>query len=171
MPNQSKRISIAVDIGGTFTDIVLADRSTNSFFVTKTSSTPDNPAVGFFEVVDSVLKLSNVRKEDIEIVFHGSTVATNAILENKGVKTALITSRGFRYVLEIGRAEIPREANLYGWIKPKRPVLPRDIFEIDERIRSDGSVAKHLDQVDLEAIGAKISKGGYGAVAICLMHS
>ena len=69
MPDQSKRISIAVDIGGTFTDIVLADRSTNSFFVTKTSSTPDNPAVGFFEAVDSVLKLSNVRKEDIEIVF------------------------------------------------------------------------------------------------------
>ena len=171
MPNQSKRISIAVDIGGTFTDIVLADQSTNSFFVTKTSSTPNNPAVGFFEAVDSVLKLSNVDKEDIKIVFHGSTVATNAILENKGVKTALITSKGFRYVLEIGRAEIPREANLYGWIKPKRPVLPRDIFEVDERIRSDGSVAKHLDQVDLEAIGTKIAKGGYEAVAICLMHS
>ena len=127
--------------------------------------------MGFFEAVDSVLKLSNADKEDIEIVFHGSTVATNAILENKGVKTALITSKGFRYVLEIGRAEIPREANLYGWIKPKRPVLPRDIFEVDERIRSDGSVAKHLDQVDLEAIGTKIAKGGYEAVAICLMHS
>ncbi|MFZ8897738.1 MAG: hydantoinase/oxoprolinase family protein [Alphaproteobacteria bacterium] len=171
MPSASKKISIAVDIGGTFTDIVLADRSTNSFFVTKTSSTPDNPAVGFFEAIDSVIKLSNANKEDIEIVFHGSTVATNAILENKGVKTALITSKGFRHVLEIGRAEIPREANLYGWTKPKRPVLPRDIFEISERVRSNGSVARPLNKDDLESVVTTISKGGYEAVAICLMHS
>ena len=109
MPSRSNRISIAVDIGGTFTDIVLADRSNNSFFVTKTSSTPDNPAVGFFHAIDSVLKLSNANVKNVEIVFHGSTVATNAILENKGVKTALITSRGFRHVLEIGRAEIPEK--------------------------------------------------------------
>ena len=171
MPGQSKRISIAIDIGGTFTDIVLANRSNNSFFVTKTSSTPNNPAVGFFQAIESVLKLSNANAEDIEIVFHGSTVATNAILENKGVKTALITSKGFRHVLEIGRAEIPREANLYGWTKPKRPVLPRNIFEINERIRRDGSVATPLDETELEALASKISKGGYEAVAICLLHS
>ena len=157
MPSRSKRISIAVDIGGTFTDIVLADRSNNSFFVTKTSSTPDNPALGFFQAIDSVLKLSDANVKNVEIVFHGSTVATNAILENKGVKTALITSRGFRHVLEIGRAEIPREANLYGWTKPKRPVLPRNIFEINERVRRDGSVATPLDKADLESVASLIS--------------
>ena len=171
MPSRSKRISIAVDIGGTFTDIVLADRSNNSFFVTKTSSTPDNPALGFFQAIDSVLKLSDANVKNVEIVFHGSTVATNAILENKGVKTALITSRGFRHVLEIGRAEIPREANLYGWTKPKRPVLPRNIFEINERVRRDGSVATPLDKADLESVASLISKGGYEAIAICLLHS
>ena len=140
-----RRFAIAVDIGGTFTDIVIADNRQNRFVVSKTSSTPENPATGFFNAVEDVLRLAEVEPEAVEIVFHGSTVATNAILEHKGARTALLTSRGFRHVLDIGRAEIPREANLYGWVKPKRPIRPRDIFEVEERVLSDGTVATPLD--------------------------
>jgi len=101
--------------------------------VAKTASTPSNPSQGFIKSVTNVLKLADVNPSSVEVVLHGSTVVTNAILENKGAKTALITTKGFRHVLEIGRAEIPRESNLYGWIKPNRPIKPRDIFEVSER--------------------------------------
>jgi N-methylhydantoinase A len=165
------RFAIAVDIGGTFTDIVIADHRQNRFVVSKTSSTPENPATGFFTAVEDVLRLAEAEAEAVEIVFHGSTVATNAILEHKGAKTALLTSRGFRHVLDIGRAEIPREANLYGWIKPKRPIRPRDILEVEERVLSDGTIATPLDTAQLEPLARQIEKGGYQAVAIALMHA
>ena len=171
MANNRNQFAIAVDIGGTFTDVVIADRDKNCFFVTKTSSTPLNPADGFFNAVESALKLCDANPEDVKIVFHGSTVATNAILESKGAKTALLTTKGFRHVLDIGRAEIPREANLYGWVKPKRPVQPRDVFEVDERVRSDGSVAQPINKNQLEKIVKKIADGKYEAVAISLLHS
>ena len=167
----SRRFAIAVDIGGTFTDIVIADNWQNRFVVSKTSSTPENPATGFFNAVDDVSRLAEVEAEAVEIVFHGSTVATNAILEHKGARTALLTTRGFRHVLDIGRAEIPREANLYGWVKPKRPIRPRDILEVEERVLSDGTVAAPLDVTQLEPIARQIERGGYQAVAIALIHS
>ena len=167
----SRRFAIAVDIGGTFTDIVIADNRQNRFVVSKTSSTPENPATGFFNAVEDVLRLAEVEPEAVEIVFHGSTVATNAILEHKGARTALLTSRGFRHVLDIGRAEIPREANLYGWVKPKRPIRPRDIFEVEERVLSDGTVATPLDMTQLEPLARQIERGGYQAVAIALIHA
>ncbi|MBK13290.1 MAG: 5-oxoprolinase [Porticoccaceae bacterium] len=167
----SRRFAIAVDIGGTFTDIVIADNWQNRFVVSKTSSTPENPATGFFNAVDDVSRLAEVEAEAVEIVFHGSTVATNAILEHKGARTALLTTRGFRHVLDIGRAEIPREANLYGWVKPKRPIRPRDILEVEERVLSDGTVAAPLDVTQLEPIARQIERGGYQAVAIALIHA
>ena len=167
----SRRFAIAVDIGGTFTDIVIADNWQNRFVVSKTSSTPENPATGFFNAVDDVLRLAEVEVEAVEIVFHGSTVATNAILEHKGARTALLTTLGFRHVLDIGRAEIPREANLYGWVKPKRPIRPRDILEVEERVLGDGTVATPLDVTQLESIARQIERGGYQAVAIALIHA
>ena len=78
MANNHNQFAIAVDIGGTFTDVVIADRDKNCFFVTKTSLTPINPADGFFNVVESAPKLCDANPEDVKIVFHGSTVATNA---------------------------------------------------------------------------------------------
>ena len=121
-------LSVAIDIGGTFTDVVIADRDGNLFEVAKTPSTPLTPSAGFIDSVQQVMDLVDAKENSIEVVLHGSTVVTNAILEGKLAKTALITTQGFRHVLEIGRAEIPREENLYGWIKPKRPIFPRDIF-------------------------------------------
>ena len=169
--SKETRYIIAVDIGGTFTDAVIADYKNKSFLVTKTNSTPANPAIGFFNAVENAIELASAKENEITTLFHGSTVATNAILESKGSKTALITTRGFRHVLDIGRAEIPREANLYSWRKPNRPIRPRDIFEIDERIRSDGSIASAISNENLESLVSKLKNGNYQAVAIALLHA
>ena len=162
---------IAIDIGGTFTDSVIANKKGNVFKVAKTASTPSNPSQGFIKSVTNVLKLADVNPSSVEVVLHGSTVVTNAILENKGAKTALITTKGFRHVLEIGRAEIPRESNLYGWIKPNRPIKPRDIFEVSERIRYDGTIFLPLDISNLNDIVKVLKEENYDAVAISLIHS
>ena len=166
-----KDFSIAIDIGGTFTDSVIANKKGNVFKVAKTASTPSNPSQGFIKSVTKVLKLADVDPSSVEVVLHGSTVVTNAILENKGAKTALITTKGFRHVLEIGRAEIPRESNLYGWIKPNRPIKPRDIFEVSERIRYDGTIFLPLDISNLNDIVKVLKEENYDAVAISLIHS
>jgi len=166
-----KDFSIAIDIGGTFTDSVIANKKGNVFKVAKTASTPSNPSQGFIKSVTNVLKLADVNPSSVEVVLHGSTVVTNAILENKGAKTALITTKGFRHVLEIGRAEIPRESNLYGWIKPNRPIKPRDIFEVSERIRYDGTIFLPLDISNLNDIVKVLKEENYDAVAISLIHS
>ena len=166
-----KDFSIAIDIGGTFTDSVIANKKGKVFKVAKTASTPSNPSQGFIKSVTNVLKLADVNPSSVEVVLHGSTVVTNAILENKGAKTALITTKGFRHVLEIGRAEIPRESNLYGWIKPNRPIKPRDIFEVSERIRYDGTIFLPLDISNLNSIVKVLKEENYDAVAISLIHS
>ena len=161
--------ALALDVGRTFTDVILASGS--ALHVAKTASTPAAPADGFFHGVDRALALSGAAPEDIGIVLHGSTVATNAILEGKGAKTGLLTTAGFRHMLEIGRAEIPRAANLFSWVKPKRPVPPRRVFEVAERVRRDGSVARPLDEPALEGIAAEIARQKIEALAICFLHA
>ncbi|MEM6680506.1 MAG: hydantoinase/oxoprolinase family protein, partial [Pseudomonadota bacterium] len=162
--------SLALDVGGTFTDVVVADRG-GRLHVAKTPSTPEDPARGFFVGVAKALVLAGAGPEAVGTVLHGSTIATNAILENKGARTALLTTEGFRHVLEIGRAEIPREAHLYAWIKPKRPVPPRAVFEAPERIRRDGSIARPLDEAAVIAAAERIKAGGCEAVAISFLHA
>jgi N-methylhydantoinase A len=104
-------------------------------------------------------------------VLHGTTVATNLILEGKGAHTVLVTTRGFRHVLEIGRQDIPRAANLYAWIKPQRPVPPRRVLEVTERIAADGTVLCPLDEDDVASVAARCRHFGVEAVAVCLLHS
>lgn len=165
----SRRLVLALDVGGTFTDVVIADRAGATFEVAKTASTPHNQAEGFFAGVEAALAQAAARAGEIDTVLHGSTVATNAILESKGARTALITTQGFRHVLEIGRGEIPRAANLYSWQKPVRPVRPRDVFELPERVRVDGSVVTPLDEAAAQSLAARLT--GYDAVAICFIHA
>jgi N-methylhydantoinase A len=163
--------ALALDVGGTFTDVILAERSGRRLWVAKSASVPSNPAAGFFGGVDKILVQSGANADEIAMVLHGSTVATNAILENKGARTGLVTTAGFRHVLEIGRAEIPRAANLFSWIKPKRPVLPRNVFEVAGRMRLDGSEVLALDEAALEDAAAKIAARGLEAIAVVFMHS
>ena len=130
----------AVDIGGTFTDITLADSTTGRQWRAKTPSTPADPSEAFLAGVMLALAEAGARPEEIGRVLHGTTVATNLILEGKTARTALVTTAGFRHVLEIGRQDIPRHANLFAWVKPKRPVPPARILEVSERVGPGGVV-------------------------------
>ncbi len=165
------RHALSLDVGGTFTDVILADRAGGALHVAKSASVPSAPADGFFGGVDKMLELSGAGPADIATVLHGSTIVTNAILEGKGVRTGLVTTKGFRHVLEIGRAEIPRAANLFSWVKPNRPVQPRHIFEVPGRVRIDGTEAAPLDDSAIEAAAEAIRAARLDAVAVVLLHS
>jgi N-methylhydantoinase A len=168
---ETARWALAIDVGGTFTDVIIADRRSGALHVAKTASTPGDQAGGFFDGVAQALALAGAGPGDIDVVLHGTTVATNAILEGKGARTGMLTTAGFRHALEIGRAEIPRGANLYGWVKPKRPVPPRHVFEARERVRADGSVALALDEDSVVAAADAMAAQGLEAVAIVFLHS
>lgn len=163
--------AVAIDIGGTFTDISLLDRGSGAIWRAKTPSVPDDPSVAFMTGVDLVMDQAGLTADALGQVLHGTTVATNMILEGKGARTALVTTRGFRHVLEIGRQDIPRHANLFAWVKPPRPVPASRIFEVDERIGTGGVVLTDLDEASVAAAADAIRKTGAEAVAICLVHA
>src|SRR5215813_3618509 len=106
------RYAVAVDVGGTFTDVTLTDLDTAEVSSLKTPSTPRDPSIGFLTGVEKVLALAGAGPDDVVRVLHGTTIATNAILESKGASTGLVTTRGFKYVLEIGRHDAPGLVNL-----------------------------------------------------------
>ena len=104
-------------------------------------------------------------------MLHGTTVATNMILEGKGASAALVTTAGFRHVLTIGRQDIPRRANYLAWVKPARPVPASRVLEVEERIGAGGVVLEPLDEASVDAAAAPCRKLGVEAVAVCLLHS
>ena len=104
-------------------------------------------------------------------VLHGTTVATNMILEGKGARAALVTTRGFRHVLSIGRQDIPRKANLYNWVKPDRPIPPQRIVEVAERVAAGGEVLEALDEASVREAIAALRGLEVEAVAVCLLHA
>lgn len=163
--------AVAVDIGGTFTDISLLDRTSGQVWRAKTPSTPTDPSEAFMTGVNAVLGDAGIDAAKLDQVLHGTTVATNMILENKGAKTALVTTRGFRHVLEIGRQDIPRHANLFTWVKPRRPVPASRIHEIDERIGTGGVVMRPLDEESVARVAEALRKQNVEAVAVCLIHA
>ncbi|MEQ6250726.1 hydantoinase/oxoprolinase family protein [Sulfitobacter sp. HNIBRBA3233] len=163
--------AVAVDIGGTFTDISLLDRASGAIWRAKTPSVPDDPSQAFMTGVNMVLEDAGIAASDLGRVLHGTTVATNMILEGKGARTALVTTRGFRHVLEIGRQDIPRHANLFNWVKPARPVPAERIHEVDERIGTGGRVMAELDEASVHAAAEALKKQNVEAVAVCLLHA
>ncbi len=163
--------ALSLDVGGTFTDVMLMHRESGQIRTTKTPSTPHDPSEGFFAGVQKMLRQAGVAAETVVYVFHGSTVATNAILEGKGARTAMLTTAGFQSVLEIARHDVPRQANLYAWIKPSRPVPPRRIFEVRERIWLDGSVELPLDVEGCREVAQHLREDQVDAVAIVFLHA
>ena len=163
------RYTLGADIGGTFTDIILL-QSDGRLFSKKVLSTPDDYSRGIEEGVAGLLKEIGVSARDISEFAHGTTVATNAIIERKGVKVALITTAGFRDVLEIGRFRSPRLYDL-SFRKPAPLVERRLRFGVRERIRSDGSVLLRLDNSDMERVAARLEHHKVDAVAVCFINS
>lgn len=167
----SRTLTVSIDVGGTFTDVVLVDRQTGDSWNAKTPTTPPNFEQGFIKGIQDVLALAGRSASDLAQVSHATTVATNAILEMRGARAAMLTTRGFRHVLEIGRHDIPRKANLYSWVKPRRAIAARNIHEISQRNDALGRELLRLDESDVLAAAATIKAQGIRAVAICFLHS
>jgi N-methylhydantoinase A len=162
----SHRFAVGVDIGGTFTDLVGFDLNTSRIVVTKAPSTPRELSGGIMECV----KKSSIAIADMETLFHGSTVVINAIIERKGARTGLLTTRGFRDVLEIGRGNRPANYDLF-YDKPL-PFVPRYLrYEVTERIAPDGTVITPLDVPGLDAVAKAAREQKLEALAICFLHS
>ena len=164
-------VVLGLDIGGTFTDVVAVDPDTGALWTAKTPSTPANPATGFFDGIGQALAAAGRGGGDVAAVRHGSTVATNAILERKGARTGMLVTAGFKYVLEIGRHQIPRKEHLYAWVKPARPVPPRWILEVPERVLLDGRVEQPLDEAACRDAARRLKAFGVQAVAITFLHA
>ena len=135
------------------------------------SSTPQDQSIGFDDGVAEGLQASGQKAHDISQLLHGTTVATNLILEGKGAACALLTTDGFRHVLEIARHDIPRKSNLYSWSRAARPVKPEQIFEVAGRIGPDGTEIHPLDEEAVRTAARRIQARGIQAVAICFLHA
>lgn len=160
---------VAVDIGGTFTDIVLMSGD-GVLHESKVSTTPDDPSRAVVSGLDALLKEIGIVPAAIAEVLHGTTVGSNTILQRTGAKTGLITTRGFRDVLEIGRIRMPDMFDL-SWDKPKPLVPRRHRLEIVERVAADGGVVEPLNEASVIAAGEQLVAAGIEAVAICLINS
>ncbi|MCA1646513.1 MAG: hydantoinase/oxoprolinase family protein [Chloroflexi bacterium] len=164
-------LRLGVDTGGTFTDVCLFDVDSNAVQVTKVSSTPDDPGTAVVRGVREILEQAGGQPADaIGYFAHGTTVATNALLMGRGVKTGLLTTRGFRDLLELGRGRRPK---LYDLQQDKpEPVVPRDLrLEVGERVRYDGSIATPLDETEVRAEVRRLRQEGVKAIAVCLLFS
>ena len=162
---------VAVDIGGTFTDVVVQDTDSGELWTNKVPSTPRDHSIGFMEGIRRGLSLASAHAGEVSRIFHGTTIATNAVIQRTPSKVALITTKGFKYVLEIGRHDIPRRENIYAWVKPERPVPPNLIFEVTERIDRTGTVQTPLDEQECFEIARKLRGLDIEAIAICLLYS
>ena len=167
----STDLALAVDIGGTFTDVALRNGTTGEVWRAKTPSTPEDPSEAFLDGIRQVLSDAGLEAPALTEVLHGTTVATNMILEGKGARAALVTTRGFRHVLSIGRQDIPRMANLYNWVKPDRPIPPQRVVEVVERVAAGGEVLEALDESSVREAAAVLHGLGVEAIAVCLLHA
>ncbi|MES2710829.1 MAG: hydantoinase/oxoprolinase family protein, partial [Pseudomonadota bacterium] len=168
--SEDKPIRIAVDIGGTFTDLQVFDGRSGAVHAWKTPTTPDDPSVGLLQGVSEAAGRFGFALAEVGLLLHGTTIATNAVLERKLARAALITTAGFEDVLEINR-HVRRD--IYGLAPDPNPVLvPRDArFGVVERMRADGSVETPLDAADVANCLARIDAIGAESVAVTLINS
>jgi len=162
-------IRLGCDIGGTFTDIVL-QLGDGRLFVNKVSTTPRDPGKAVLDGIRTVLAQAGVPAAAISEIVHGTTIASNAILQKAGAKTGVLTTRGFRDVLEIGRIRTPRMFDL-AWRKPE-PLAPRRWrLEVSERMAADGKAVRALDPEEVRACARFFAAEGVEALAVCFLNS
>ncbi|MBT6273117.1 MAG: hydantoinase/oxoprolinase family protein, partial [Chromatiales bacterium] len=160
---------VGIDIGGTFTDIVLLGPAGHTVTV-KVPSTPTDYSLSIVGGLADALAAQKLGGQDVEEVIHGTTVATNAILEKRGVKTGLITTAGFRDVLEIRRLRMPRLYDL-NWRKPEALAARADRQEVEERVDSAGAVVRSLDEATVRQAVAQLLENDVAAIAVTLLNA
>ena len=161
---------LSIDIGGTFTDLVLRDLESGETWIGKVLTTAGDPAEGAYVGTVELLERAHANPERLRSVLHATTLATNALIERKGARAALLTTAGFRDVLEI------RDESRYDlfdlFLELPEPLIPRELrFEVDERVRADGTTDRPLDVLEARRTVAALGELGVTAVAVCLLHS
>ena len=161
---------IAFDVGGTFTDFTLHDTATGALLHFKVPSTPADPSDAIETGLRALIDVHRIAPTDVSFVGHGTTIATNMVIERRGVTTGLITTQGFRDVLEIGRQVRP---HLYDYtVRTPAPIVPRARrTEVGERIDAEGAVLHVLDEAQVAAAAEALAAQDVQAIAICFLHS
>jgi N-methylhydantoinase A len=163
---------LGVDVGGTFTDLLLHDEKTRRTFQAKTPSTPEDQSIGVAEGVRLICEKAGISPSDIDLILHGTTVATNAVLEGKGARVGLLVTEGFEYTLHLAKAWTP--GPLFGWINMDKPdplASLADTRGIPERMNARGEVVKSLDLAAATRLIDDLCSSGIEALTISLMHS
>ena len=163
-PKRSRTV-VGVDVGGTFTDVFFLNEVDGSCDVAKVPSTRSDQSVGIQEGIAQQLK----KLSEVSLIIHGTTVGTNALLERKGAKTGIITTRGFRDVIEMRRRDRPETWGLWGMFEP---IVSRELrVEVDERVLADGTILTQLDASDVKSAAGKLLSRGAESVCIFFMNS
>src|SRR5438128_1131071 len=166
----TSRWRAGVDIGGTFTDLLLVDRETGQFRVGKVLTTAAEPAAGVRAALVGELQAGALSPQSLGTLVHGPTLVTNAVIERKGARTALLITEGFRDTLLIGREH---RYDMYdARLEKPEPLVPRRLtFGVPERVLADGTVHRPLDEAAVAALAAVLRDHGVGAVGVCLLHA
>src|SRR6476469_3090069 len=168
----ARRIRIGIDTGGTFTDVVAFDEDSGELVTTKTPSTPGNPADGFLAGIDKVLGLLGATGAGIDAVSHGTTVATNQLLEGKVDRLGFITNTGYEAMLEIARQSVPDGyGNSYFWVKPDRIVPVHRVRTVGGRLAVDGSEVRPFDEPGAVVAARSLRDAGIDTIGVCFLHS
>ena len=163
---------LGVDVGGTFTDLLLFNDDTGESFKTKVPSTPDDPSRAVVGGTKDICEIADIDASEIEYFLHGTTVATNAVLEGKGARVGLIVTQGYRQIMQVARSLVP--GGLAAWIiwpKPEPMAALEDTFEVSGRMSAHGEEIRPVDMVQVEKALKKLKKRKPEAITICLMNS
>jgi N-methylhydantoinase A len=167
-----RRLRIGIDTGGTFTDVVALDAATGRLVTTKTPSTPANPADGFLDGVHKVLDLMGATGDEVVSVSHGTTVATNQLLEGKVGDLGLITTEGYEFLLEIARQSVPDGyGNSYFWVKPPRIVPVDRVRTVGGRLDFRGEEVRPFDEEGAVEVARWFRDQGIDTIGVCFLHS
>jgi len=161
---------IGVDVGGTFTDFVLLDVDVGSLFYFKRPSTPEDPSIAIIDGLKQMLEENSFSSEKVSYFGHGTTVGTNMVIERRGVSTGLLTTKGFRDVLEIGRQTRPAVFD-YHVLKPEPLARRGHRIEISERLNAQGSILNPLNEDEIAEAGARLVQDKVEAIAVSFLHS
>jgi len=167
---QERNVRVGVDIGGTFTDLLVLDESNGAFHIGKTLTTPDDPSRAVRTGLIELLQRHEIAPSRVQQLIHGTTLVTNALIERRGVPTALLTTKGFRDAVEIGHEHRYDLYDLFLEL-PKPLVRRRWRLEVDERVLADGTVERPVDPEEIRRLIAEMRAGGIEAVAVTLLHS
>lgn len=165
-------LRLGIDVGGTFTDLVLHDTESGRLWVAKVPSTPEDQSLGVVDGIHAIAETASVPPERMSAILHGTTVATNAVLEKRGARVGLLVSDGFRSILHLAEAWTP--GPLFGWMiyeKPEPIATLQDTRAVDERVGSDGVVLRELDVDGARAAIAELRDRGVEALTVSLMNS